>query len=152
MSALGGAVVYRKGQTPAPLAMPPMPVVVLDTGIAGDTAALVAGVAARRPSIDPSLERLGELTEAALECLGEADSLGPLMNEAQHHLRHIGVSTPAIDLLVDLARRHGATGAKLSGAGGGGVVLALTPDGGASLLAEARARGVSAFGCVLPSA
>ena len=152
VSALGGAVVYRKGEPPVPVSMPPTRVVVLDTGVAGDTATLVAGVASLRPAIDEALERLGELTEEAIPLLGDAQALGTLMNEAQHYLRTIGVSTLAIQELVVLARRHGALGAKLSGAGGGGVVLALTPDGGGSLLAAARERGVAAFGCTLPTA
>ncbi len=151
VSALGGAVIYRKGQAPEPVAMPPSSFVVLDTGVAGDTAALVAGVAARRPSIDASLDRLGELVEQALPSLGQPSVLGALMNEAQDHLSAIGVSTPAIDELVGLARSHGAAGAKLSGAGGGGVVIALTPDGGEALMAEARRRDVQSFLCTLPA-
>jgi mevalonate kinase len=151
VSALGGAVVYRRGEAPLPIDMPRIPVVVLDTGVAGDTAALVAGVAARRPGIDESLDRLGALVEEALPALGDAQALGQAMNEAQHHLEQIGVSNPGIEELVRLARKHGALGAKLSGAGGGGIVVALTPDGGDGLLHAARRRDIPALASVLPA-
>ena len=151
VSALGGAVVYRKGEAPRPVAMPPTRVVVLDTGVAGDTAALVAGVASRRPQIDPHLDTLGQLVEDAIDVLDQPSALGELMNRAHHHLQCIGVSTPRLDELVNLARTHGAAGAKLSGAGGGGIVVALCPDGGQDLLAAARARGISSLPSVLPA-
>lgn len=149
VSALGSVVVYRKGQLPEPVPMPPHQVVVLDTGIAGDTGELVAGVASRRPRIDASLQRLGALVEAALPVLADPHTLGDLMNEAQRHLEDIGVSTPKIEELVQLARAAGAHGAKLSGAGGGGVVLALTPQGPEQVLAAAAERGIDAFACTL---
>lgn len=151
VSALGGAVVYRRGETPVPIAMPRTSVVVLDTGVAGDTAALVAGVAARRPGIDGSLDRLGALVEEALPRLDDPLALGQAMDEAQHHLERIGVSNAAIEGLVRLARSHGAVGAKLSGAGGGGIVVALTPDGGDRLLRAARQRNIPALASVLPA-
>lgn len=149
VSALGQAVVYRKGAPPEPVAMPGHAVVVLDTGIAGDTGALVAGVASRRPKVDRSLARLGALVEEALPVLQDPHALGEAMNEAQHHLRQIGVSTPRIEALVQLALDAGALGAKLSGAGGGGIVLALTPTGSEQVLAAAAQRNIEAFACTL---
>jgi len=149
VSALGSAVVYRKEQPPLPIKMPPHQVVVLDTGHAGDTKKLVAGVALRRPKIGPSLKRLGELVEESLSVLTDPKALGLLMNEAQTHLEMIGVSTPKIAELVQLARGAGALGVKLSGAGGGGIVLALTPQGPEQVLAAAAQRGIGAFACTL---
>lgn len=152
VAALGGALLYQRGKPPQALEMPSHPVVVLDSGAAGDTSAMVAAVAARRPGIDPNLEALGALVEAALPVLADAQALGALLSEAQVHLQKIGVSTEQLDDLVRLAMAHGAAGAKLAGAGGGGVVLALTPDGGEALLHAARRRGISAFCCRLPEA
>lgn len=149
VSALGGALLYRRGETPVRLDMPPLRLVVLDSGSAGNTAELVAAVAARRPGVDASLAALGALVERALPVLGDAAALGALMNEAHEHLRAIGVSTPRLDALVALARAHGATGAKLAGAGGGGVVVALCPEP-AALLSAARAAGISAHDCIVP--
>jgi mevalonate kinase len=149
VSALGSAVVYRKGESPEPVEMPPHQVVVLDTGKAGDTKELVAGVASRRPRIEKSLQRLGALVEEALPVLADPIALGALMNEAQKHLEEIGVSTPKIAELVSIARNAGALGVKLSGAGGGGIVLALTPQGPEQVLAAAAQRGIDAFACTL---
>lgn len=152
VAALGGALLYRRGQAPQPLSMPSYPVVVLDSGSAGDTAQMVAAVAAQRPTINPALQAIGELVERILPQLDDPQALGEAMNEAQARLTEIGVSTPALDDLVALSRAEGAVGAKLAGAGGGGVVLALTPDGGEALLHAARRRGISAFCCRLPEA
>lgn len=150
VSASEGALVYRRGKKPRSVSMPPSTVVVLDSGTAGNTAELVAGVAARRPAIDPVLDRLGELVERSLPHLDDARALGEAMDEAHAHLAAIGVSTPKLDELVGLARRNGALGAKLSGAGGGGVVLALCPGGGQDTLRAAQARGIHAFRCTIP--
>lgn len=148
VSARGGGVVYRRG-TEGPriegLSLPPLRLVVLDSGSAGNTAELVAGVRARRPGIDPVLARMGALTrELAAELAAGSVDVGGLLDENHTLLQQIGVSTPRLDALVDLARAAGARGAKLSGAGGGGVVLALVKEA-EPVLAAAAAAGVSAF-------
>ncbi len=149
VSALGGAVLYRRDEAPEPIAMPPVTAVVLDTGIAGDTAQLVAQVNAGRPGNESLLQRLGHLVEDRAPHLEDTAALGAAMNEAHSVLAELGVSTPLLDELVELARRHGAQGAKLSGAGGGGIVLALVEDPG-SLLRAAKRRGLRALPCTLP--
>ncbi len=150
LSARGGISKYRRGP-PRSLEQLPVPgwtVVVLDSGEAGNTADLVAGVAARRPGVDRALERIGALVGDAEAALGDAAALGPVLDENHALLREIGVSTPRIDELVAIAKRAGAHGAKLSGAGGGGVVLALTPSGrGATFLSHLRDLGIEAWEC-----
>lgn len=54
--------------------------------------------------------------------------LGAAMNVCHGLLNAIGVSTPHLERMVALARRSGAVGAKLTGAGGGGSIVALCPD------------------------
>jgi mevalonate kinase len=56
---------------------------------------------------------------------GDLDTLGALLNQNHELLRALGVSSPELDRLVEAARDAGALGAKLSGAGWGGVMLAL---------------------------
>lgn len=120
---------------------------VIDTGAPGDTAEMVAGVRARRPGIDAALAAIARGVDhlTALWCAGApAAALGPLLTDNHRLLQDIGVSTPALDAAVSLALAHGAAGAKLCGAGGGGVVLALgSPN--AALPAAAAAQGWSAF-------
>ncbi len=53
--------------------------------------------------------------------------IGALMNRNQALLQEAEVSCTELDLLVDLCRKAGAMGAKLTGSGGGGCMLALTP-------------------------
>lgn len=142
----GGVLRYVRAAPPVlqPLSCPTWQAVVIDTGTVGDTGALVQGVMSRRPGIDPQLERIGALVDEAAGLLDDPRALGALLDENHALLGQIGVSTPELDRICDLARAHGALGAKLSGAGGGGVVLALTPDP-APVLAAARAAGLTAW-------
>ena len=150
VAALAAPVRYRKGDEGpdlSPLAMPRLQLVVLDTGLAGDTQALVQGVADRRPAVDPLLSRIGALTAELIDALATDQPpavLGELLTENHRLLAQIGVSTPNLDRLVGFARKAGAHGAKLAGAGGGGVVLALVDDP-ALLLNAAGKAGIPAF-------
>ena len=150
VAAHGGALFYRKNEEPEILSMPPLQAVVLDSGSAGNTAKLVAHVAEQRPRIDSALNQLGELAGIGRDLLEDPESLGDLMIEAHALLKTIGVSTRILDELVALSMQHGAYGAKLSGAGGGGVVVALTPKDPEGLLQAALHRGIQAFSCTLP--
>ena len=153
LSARGGLARYLR---PAPGARPvlePLPaprwgLVVLDSGRAGDTAQMVAGVASRRPAIDGELARIGALVDEARAVLEDTRALGVLLDENHARLQAIGVSTPELDDLVALARRCGAAGAKLAGAGGGGVVLAIADEPDA-VLAACLKSGASAFRCAI---
>jgi mevalonate kinase len=151
VSAHGGLVRYRRpegGARPTLEAMPTpsWPIVVLDSGVAGDTKELVAGVASRRPMVDGALSAIGSLVDNAAKSLDDPSMLGLVLTANHELLRAIGVSTPDLDALVQLALDEGAFGAKLAGAGGGGVVIALheRPE---KLLAAARRRGIAAFVC-----
>jgi hydroxymethylglutaryl-CoA reductase len=57
----------------------------------------------------------------------ELVKLGSYMNTCHGLLNAIGVSTPELEAMVAIARASGATGAKLTGAGGGGSIVALCP-------------------------
>ena len=128
----GGLLSFQRSTGPEPLAThPTWRAVVMDSGTQGCTADLVAGVAHRRSEsgeVERALNRIGELASQARSVLHDTAALGPLLSENHALLRVIGVSTPALEDLVDLALNHGAAGAKLAGAGGGGVVIALTEE------------------------
>jgi mevalonate kinase len=72
-------------------------------------------------------DQIGIISESARHAIkaGQIDVLGSLLNQNQELLQAIGVSTPQLEKLVQTARKNGASGAKLSGAGLGGNVIAL---------------------------
>jgi mevalonate kinase len=150
VSSRGGVLYFRKGAVPVlePLSTPSWSLIVLDSGQAGSTAAMVEQVSARRPAIDAILGKIGELTEAAKVALSDVRQLGEILNENHRLLRDIGVSNSTLDSLTEVAREAGATGAKLSGAGGGGVVIAIT-DEPEPALQRIQAQNINAFACTI---
>jgi hydroxymethylglutaryl-CoA reductase len=72
---------------------------------------------------------------------GDYAELGRLMNVCQGLLNAIGVSTPELERMVDIARRAGAAGAKLTGAGGGGSIVAVCPGTLRQVTAALQAAG-----------
>jgi mevalonate kinase len=148
VSAHGGCLWFKRGDPAVyrSLPCPALPIVVLDSGEDRETARMVQRVAERRADHEPALDAIGALVERASACLNDPRTLGPLLLENHALLRSIGVSTARLDAMVSLAMEHGARGAKLAGAGGGGVVMALIEDP-EPLLAAARARSIPAFAC-----
>lgn len=76
---------------------------------------------------------------------GAYAAVGELMDLNQGYLNALGVSTPAIEALCAIARERGALGAKLTGAGGGGAVIALVDDDPAPVVRAFSAAGYAAF-------
>ncbi len=114
----------------APLSLP----LVLGIGhTSASTETMVAGVAHRRRQSPTAFDSLFELMSAlSLDATraverGDFEHLGASMNVAHGLLNGIGVSTPELEEMVDVAREAGALGAKLTGAGGGGAIVALCP-------------------------
>ena len=107
--------------------------VVAASGVPRDTGAVVEALRQRRdasPQIyDRLFEELGNLSTRGVELLADRDygQLGVLMNVAHGTLNALGVSMPVIEDMVSRAREAGAVGAKLTGAGGGGSIVALCP-------------------------
>jgi len=86
---------------------------------------------------------MDELSLAGSKALraGDYETLGALMNIGHGLLSAIEVSTPELDALVGIARAAGATGAKLTGSGGGGSVVAMCPGKVADVAGAFRAAG-----------
>ena len=111
----------------------PIEIVIGSTGKVANTKAMVEGVAeckkANPQKYNPLFKQAEEIAfegRKALEA-GDFKKVGELMNENQALLQGIEVSSKELDLLVDVARKQGALGAKLTGGGGGGCMTALTP-------------------------
>lgn len=108
--------------------------VLADSGHHGSTAEAVGGVRARLDAnpetVGSTIDRLAAITDAAVDDIrsGDRDTMGRRMLEAHELLGSLGVSTSILDSLVDAATAAGARGAKLTGGGLGGCVLALADD------------------------
>jgi mevalonate kinase len=76
------------------------------------------------------INQLGMITLNARNSLyqGDMKELGRLLDMAQEELVAIGVSDDQINRMVEVARNFGALGAKLTGGGLGGCILALAPN------------------------
>ena len=133
-SAMGGAV-RVEGDDCRTIEAPDLPFVIGYDGGAGNTGALVAGVRELREEYDfaaDTVEAIGDIVrrgEAALADERVAE-IGRLMNFNHGLLSALGVSSRSLDAMVWAARDAGAVGAKLTGAGGGGCIVALdeTPE------------------------
>jgi mevalonate kinase len=122
------------------------------TGVPSSTKAMVDGLAQmreRKPQVvGKALEGIRSLVRNARLALeaGDEIGLGKLMDLNQMILSGLFLSTEEIERLCGLARDAGALGAKLTGAGGGGSVVALAVAGKADRILEAwNAAGFSGF-------
>ena len=111
----------------------PVEIVIGSTGVVANTKAMVEGVAERKRNHPEKYDALFEQAEA-IALIGRKalqdynlKKVGELMNDNHRLLQEIEVSHEKLDLLVDIARKQDAYGAKLTGGGGGGCMVALTP-------------------------
>ena len=100
------------------------------TGIGSPTGEMVAGVAKlleEDPSKHQEMDSIAMITQAGLTALsaGNLEAVGMAMDACHEKLQNIGVSSPELNALVEAVRPH-SIGAKLTGAGGGGCMVALT--------------------------
>ena len=133
--AYGQPVYFVRGRLPQPFPIGrSFGLAIADSGIPSPTRIAVGDVRRRweaeRERMEALFERVGSLVEAARRAisLGETDRLGPLMDANQALLAEIGVSCPELDALAEAARKAGAAGAKLSGSGRGGNLIALVDE------------------------
>ncbi|MGX7129703.1 mevalonate kinase [Enterococcus wangshanyuanii] len=126
-------IFFIKGQ---PLELFPMNVsnaylIVADTGIKGQTREAVSDVAhlfeEDKQLAAKHITELGRLTVQAKQAIlmNDVPLLGTSMNQAHEHLKALTVSNKQLDHLVETARNNGALGAKLTGGGRGGCLIAL---------------------------
>lgn len=150
LATAGGIGVYRRSTGLRKISIPPLRVLVAPSGSPRSTAQMVDRVAQATSAAadDARLAELGALTDTGTTALLAKNlaAVGAAMNRAHAVLAGLGVSTDQLDSLCEAARATGAHGAKLTGAGGGGAVVALAPrDREAAILAEWRHAGVSGF-------
>ncbi|CAN5625666.1 mevalonate kinase [soil metagenome] len=130
--AYGLPVWFVKGQSPTIFTpRQPFTLVIADSGIAAPTKTTVADVRLGWQADPVGYERrfdaIAQLTVAARQAIeeGEIAELGPLFDRNQALLVELGVSSLPLERLTQAAKTAGALGAKLSGGGRGGNVIAL---------------------------
>jgi mevalonate kinase len=151
-AATSGAVGrFRRGEGWSAVPVPrPFTICVGLSGRPRDTLEQVASVGRLRqrlPVADDLLALLGRLAGDATAALasGDVTGLGPIFDAAHGLLAALLLSSPELDALVHGARAAGAIGAKLTGAGGGGAVIALAPGRERDVLARWRRDGFDGF-------
>jgi mevalonate kinase len=121
----------------------PFTIVIGDTGIPAPTKESVGDVRKAWAAQPARYKRLfaaaGSIARTARQAIesGYPARLGPLMDENHEVLQAMGVSSPALNRLVEVGRQAGALGAKLSGGGRGGNMIALVENELAASVAEA---------------
>ncbi|MCD6519990.1 MAG: mevalonate kinase, partial [Anaerolineae bacterium] len=109
----------------------PLYLLIADTGIPSQTRDMVAQIRrkwrAHPQRYQALFDEIASLVQEGREAIvkGDVTRLGELMNQNHALLQDMGVSCPELDQLVQAAREAGALGAKLSGGGGGGCMIAL---------------------------
>ena len=132
----GGLIQFTKGERPKfeHIKTPrPVEIVMGNTGLVTNTEKAVAGVRERKGKNPKKYQEIFERARAlvpqakvALEA-GEYRKVGQLMTENHQLLQKIEVSCNELDQLVEVAMDNGAWGAKMTGSGLGGYMVALTP-------------------------
>jgi mevalonate kinase len=134
MSAVGGVALYRKGDPLRPLrSNKPLHLVIGYSGEPSSTKEMVASVD-RQLKTDPErvnkafegIEVLVRNAKLAIEA-GDHVALGQLLDLNHTILNSLMLCTTKLDEMCQAARRAGALGAKMTGAGGGGCMFALAP-------------------------
>jgi mevalonate kinase len=143
VSTMGGTVIVPDKKT-----LPPINcgVVVGHTGISKSTSRMVSRVRALREKypevIDGIMGTIGGISARGEDLIKKNDyrSIGELMNVNQGLLDALGITIPELSLQIHAARQHGAYGAKITGAGGGGCMVAICDEKSCKDIATAIGR------------
>jgi mevalonate kinase len=108
--------------------------IVASTGLSSSTAEVVGDVREKKEQdpewFDSIVKEYEQVVYEAREAMLQLDGtkVGELMNKNHELLQKLTVSCKELDNLVKIAREHGALGAKMTGTGRGGNMIALAPD------------------------
>jgi mevalonate kinase len=152
VSLLGSFGLFSRHDGLRPIAAArPIRLAVAHTGRTRDTKGRVARVAElmqeNGEAVRAHFFAIADLVERGRTAVerGAFTELGEAMNENQRHLAALEVSCPEIERLCTIARDAGALGAKLTGGGGGGCVIALAPTREDTVTRAWQAAGFHAF-------
>ncbi|MCB0283200.1 MAG: hydroxymethylglutaryl-CoA reductase, degradative [Calditrichaeota bacterium] len=154
LATYGSFIKFKKGIPPFMQKMivkEPIRIVIGLTWIESLTAKMVSRVRksweGNKKLYDRIFQDIDSLVLQAEEAIGKGDmkQLGELMNINQGYLNALQVSGREIEELVDIARNNGALGAKLTGGGGGGAIIALCPENADKVANAIRGAGYQAM-------
>ena len=156
--ARGGVILFRTGAAPKKVSFDGTRSLILSySGLNRSTRGQIGHVTRMKDRYPGMFERLaggiGDLSLRASEMLqgGDLNGLGTLLTVNHAALMSLGVSNETLDGMVDLLLTMGCYGAKLTGAGGGGSVLAVAPEGKEkSIVSGLSARGFETFRVEIP--
>ncbi|HSH43419.1 MAG TPA: hydroxymethylglutaryl-CoA reductase, degradative [Arenicellales bacterium] len=154
MATYGELLLYRKGE-PALIRKLETPraitLVVGMSGVESLTARMVAGVRRawkrNRALYERIFDGIDDLSKQGAKAIQSCDMehLGELMNVCQGLLNSLQVSSWEIEEMIQIARNNGALGAKLTGGGGGGSIIALCPDNAGAVVQALEQAGYQAM-------
>lgn len=154
LATYGKFLLYRKGDPPFIKEVhPPKPIPIV-IGLSGRESLTVKMVSKVKKAWENSkklyekiFNDIDHLTMEAVEAVQKYDleKLGELMNINQGLLNALQVSSGELEELIAIARRNGALGAKLTGGGGGGAMIAICPENGELIAAAMRKAGYQAI-------
>jgi len=154
LATYGDFTLFRAGESPIREVIEvaePLPIVIGMSGVESLTAKTVARVRdawTKNPSLyERIFDEIDGLVGHGLEAMqqGDFETLGEMMNVCQGMLNAMQVSSWELEELIQIARNRGALGAKLTGGGGGGSVIALCPDNSAEVARAIREAGYHAL-------
>ena len=128
-----------------------IPIVIGLSGVESLTAKMVTKVnhawEKNKKMYEKIFNQINELTLEAVDAIKnyDLDQLGELMNINQGLLNALQVSSRELEELIEIARRNGAKGAKLTGGGGGGAMIALAPENSDKIIYAMRKAGYRAI-------
>ncbi len=155
VATFGQMLLFRRDE-PSPLLeklelSKPIKFVIGMTGVESLTAKMVEKVRQgwdkSRQLYDRIFHEIDQITVRAIQAIkdSELEQLGELMNVCHGLLNAIQVSSWEVEELVQIARENGALGAKLTGAGGGGSIIALCPDNASDVVKAIEEAGYQAM-------
>ncbi len=135
---------FVKGQAPQPFTpASPLTILIADSGIRSPTKETVSNVRtawmANRDQYEVWFDEISSIAQLARHAIeqGEVIQLGALLNQNHAVLQKLRLSSPVLDRLVNAATSAGALGAKLSGGGRGGNVIAFVAANGEESIRKA---------------
>jgi len=158
VSVFGGLILFRKGNEPKKISLDYTPEFIVSVSGRGRKTSKMINKFNNFQNLTPNyfnslVDSSHILTKDVLQSLLQKDyiKLGSLLTFFNSTLSDFGLSTAITDQLIDLCLEFGAYGAKITGAGGGGSIIAIAPSKKTNkIIQELNNHGFKSFSVKLP--